>query len=86
MKLNPNQLGVLKSIANVKKASYYEAIAAGGNGRTLEFLVKNNLVVREQHPKKGNLFSLTEAGKLAVKADKAAKAKAAKAAEKLATV
>lgn len=70
MKLNPKQLEVLNAVKNAGKATYEQATAAGGNGRTVAaltvkgFLTENPPTKKVAHP----TWSLTAEGKKALKA------------------
>lgn len=75
MKLNASQLSVLRNVAANKKATYSQAVVAGGNGKTVQTLVERGLLAVNA-PKKATdvtTYSITAAGKAALKAaDKAA--------------
>lgn len=64
MKLNKNQLAVLQAVKASKKATYAQAIANGGNGRTVGYLVESNVLTVNAPKKEGMAptYSLTPAG------------------------
>lgn len=73
--MNPSQKAVLEAIKSNRKATYAQATANGGNGRTLGVLIGNGLVVVNQPKKAGQpvTYSLTPAGTAASKPAKASK-------------
>ena len=79
-KLNPAQVAVLASVKEAKKATYVQATASAGNGKTVEALVRNGYLVINDKKKAGDpvTYSLTDAAKAALKPVKAAKLTAKK--------
>lgn len=70
MKLNKHQLSVLNCVKSAGKASYAQATAEGGNGRTVGALIEQGLLAVNQPSKKVPhvTYSLTAGGKQALKA------------------
>lgn len=69
MKLNKHQLCVLNAVKNAGKASYSQATADGGNGRTVGALLEQGLLAVHQPSRKVThvTYSLTAEAKKALK-------------------
>ena len=68
--MNQSQVNVLKCVNTAKKATYSQAVSDGGNGKTVEALVKKGLLAVNEPTKKvkEKTYSLSAEGKAALKA------------------
>ncbi|TXH17013.1 MAG: hypothetical protein E6R03_04640 [Hyphomicrobiaceae bacterium] len=84
MKLNSNQIAVIKAVRLAGKANYAQATADGGNGRTLGALVENRFLKVNPPTAKRNetTYELDVEGKAYIREEAKAARKAEKSAAK----